>query len=151
MRHRILSRKCSLSICQDNHSLWIKSLSVFYSILKNPEKACPALRYWDPKPHKFFQIRKRDWFCNVHIEERDQSTQVLYLLQPIFNLIDDAQQHLSRNRTRFVDKKPDEIESRNLRQLVRKVKDYIQFLNLNKKYKTEFLDVGDGLAVSKKK
>ena len=50
----------------------------------------------------------------------------------------------------LVDKKPDEIESRNLRQLVRKVKDYIQFLNLNKKYKTEFLDVGDGLAVSKR-
>jgi len=50
----------------------------------------------------------------------------------------------------LVDKKPDEIESRNLRQLVRKVKDYIHFLNFNKKYETEFLDVGDGLAVSKK-
>ena len=50
----------------------------------------------------------------------------------------------------LVDKKPDEIESRNLRQLVRKVKDYIRFLNFNKKYETEFLDVGDGLAVSKR-
>lgn len=50
----------------------------------------------------------------------------------------------------LVDKKPDEIESRNLRQLVRKVKDYIHFLNFNKKYETEFLDVGDGLAVSKR-
>lgn len=50
----------------------------------------------------------------------------------------------------LVDKKPDEIASRNLRQLVRKVKDYIHFLNFNKKYETEFLDVGDGLAVSKR-
>lgn len=51
----------------------------------------------------------------------------------------------------LVDKEPNEIESRNLRQLVRKVKDYIHFLTLNEKYETEFLDVGDGLAVSKKK
>ena len=44
-----------------------------------------------------------------------------------------------------------EIESRNLRQLVRKVKSYKEFLEDNRKYKTEFLDIGDGLAVSVKK
>ncbi len=50
----------------------------------------------------------------------------------------------------LVDKKIEDIESRNLRQLVRKVKDYISFLKANSKYDTVFLDVGDGLAVSKK-
>ena len=49
----------------------------------------------------------------------------------------------------FKDEK--EIESRNLRQLVRKVKNYKEFLENNKKYKTEFFDIGDGLAVSIKK
>ena len=51
----------------------------------------------------------------------------------------------------LVDKDPDEISSRNLRQLVRKVKDYIEFLNSNPNYETTFLDIGDGLAVSRKK
>ena len=50
----------------------------------------------------------------------------------------------------LVDKNIDEIESRNLRQLVRKVKDYISFLKGNAYYETEFIDVGDGLAVSRK-
>ena len=49
----------------------------------------------------------------------------------------------------LVDKNPDEIESKNVRQLVRKVKDYILFLKGNPYYETDFLDVGDGLAVSK--
>ena len=44
-----------------------------------------------------------------------------------------------------------EIESRNLRQLVRKVKNYKDFLVNNANYDTVFLDVGDGLAVSIKK
>lgn len=43
-----------------------------------------------------------------------------------------------------------EIESRNLRQLVRKIKDYHDFLKKNKRFNTEFLDIGDGLAISKK-
>ena len=51
----------------------------------------------------------------------------------------------------LVDKDPDEISSRNLRQLVRKVKDYIDFLNSNTNYETIFLDIGDGLAISRKK
>ena len=41
------------------------------------------------------------------------------------------------------------IESRNLRALIRKVKAYHEFLENNKDYKTEFLNIGDGLAVSK--
>ena len=50
----------------------------------------------------------------------------------------------------LVDKNPEEIESKNVRQLVRKVKDYILFLKGNPYYETDFLDVGDGLAVSKR-
>ena len=41
------------------------------------------------------------------------------------------------------------IESRNLRALIRKVKAYHEFLENNEDYKTEFLNIGDGLAVSK--
>lgn len=43
-----------------------------------------------------------------------------------------------------------EIESRNLRQLVRKVRNYKEFLKENKEFKTEFLDTGDGIAISKR-
>lgn len=50
----------------------------------------------------------------------------------------------------LVNKDPDEIESRNLRQLVRKIKDYKDFLINNKEFTTEFIDIGDGIAVSKK-
>lgn len=50
----------------------------------------------------------------------------------------------------LVDKKVEDISSRNLRQLVRKVKDYTNFLKGNVNYDTEFLEIGDGLAVSKK-
>ena len=49
----------------------------------------------------------------------------------------------------LVDADPAEIKSRNLRALVRKLKDYIKYLEENKKYDTEFLDIGDGLAISK--
>ena len=51
----------------------------------------------------------------------------------------------------LVYKDPEKIESRNLRQLVRKIKKYKEFLEINKDYDTEFLDIGDGLAVSMKK
>ncbi len=50
----------------------------------------------------------------------------------------------------LVNKDLESIESRNLRQLVRKVKEYREFLENNKNYTTEFFDVGDGIAVSKK-
>lgn len=50
----------------------------------------------------------------------------------------------------LVNKDPELIESRNLRQLVRKVKEYKEFLINNKRYNTEFFDIGDGIAVSKR-
>ena len=51
----------------------------------------------------------------------------------------------------LVDKNDSEIKSRNLRALVRKIKDYIKFLETNEKYNTEFFDIGDGISVSIKK
>ena len=48
-------------------------------------------------------------------------------------------------------KKENEIESRNLRQLMRKLKNYHNFLRENKEYNTEFIDLGDGIAITKKK
>ena len=51
----------------------------------------------------------------------------------------------------LVFKDESEIESRNLRQLVRKVKNYKVFLLENKNYETEFLDIGDGIAISVRK
>ena len=44
----------------------------------------------------------------------------------------------------------EEIHSRDLRQLVRKIKEYKIFLEENENYVTEFLDIGDGLAISKR-
>ena len=43
------------------------------------------------------------------------------------------------------------IESRNLRQLVGKIRKYVEFLENNKEFKTKFYKVGDGIAVSIKK
>lgn len=51
----------------------------------------------------------------------------------------------------LVDTDLENIESRNLRGLVRKIKEYRSFLELNDKYDTEFLDIGDGIAVSKRR
>lgn len=51
----------------------------------------------------------------------------------------------------LVDKKEEEIKSKNLRALVRKIKDYIDYLKTNEKYNTEFFEVGDGISVSKRK
>ena len=50
----------------------------------------------------------------------------------------------------LVEQENDEIKSRNLRQLVRKVKDYKTFLEKNIRYDTKFYDIGDGLAISRK-
>ena len=43
-----------------------------------------------------------------------------------------------------------DIKSRNLRQLVRKINDYKRFLEKNSRYVTRFIDVGDGISVSRK-
>lgn len=50
----------------------------------------------------------------------------------------------------YVNKEISEIKTRNLRGLVRKIKDYINFLKENEEYKTVFYEVGDGIAVSNK-
>lgn len=50
----------------------------------------------------------------------------------------------------LVNTDPSNIESRNLRQLVRKVREYKEFLDNNETFKTEFLNIGDGLAISKR-
>lgn len=41
--------------------------------------------------------------------------------------------------------------SRNLRQLVRKINNYVEFLKQNNNYETNFYNVGDGISVSRKK
>ena len=51
----------------------------------------------------------------------------------------------------LVNKNEKEIESRNVRGIVRKIKDYIAFLKNNENYETVIHDIGDGIAVSKKK
>ncbi len=50
----------------------------------------------------------------------------------------------------LVDKDEEEIESRNLRTLVRKIKEYISFLKGNINYKTDFYELGDGISISKR-
>lgn len=42
------------------------------------------------------------------------------------------------------------IQNRNTRQLVRKINEYIEFLENNKQYNTTFIDIGDGISISKK-
>ena len=42
----------------------------------------------------------------------------------------------------------DQIQSRNLRQMMRKLNSYIDFLKDNEEFETTFVDVGDGLGVS---
>ncbi len=46
---------------------------------------------------------------------------------------------------------PEIIRSRHLRQMVRKIKNYIEFLENNGNYDTEFVNIGDGVAISRKK
>lgn len=43
------------------------------------------------------------------------------------------------------------IESKNLRQLVGKLENYIEFLKNNDEFDTEFIDIGDGLSISVRK
>lgn len=51
----------------------------------------------------------------------------------------------------LVQKNEKEIKSRNVRGIVRKIKDYILFLKENENYNTTIYDIGDGIAVSEKK
>lgn len=47
--------------------------------------------------------------------------------------------------------KYDEITSRNVRGIVKKITSFVDFLKENNEYYTEFVDVGDGISISKKK
>lgn len=52
----------------------------------------------------------------------------------------------------YVNKEEEEIKSRNLRGLVRKIKNYLEYLKTSDKYITEFYEnVGDGIAVTTRK
>ena len=51
----------------------------------------------------------------------------------------------------YVDMELSSIESRNIRGLVRKIRNYLEFLKNNSEFETTFLDIGDGVSVSKKK
>ena len=51
----------------------------------------------------------------------------------------------------LVQKDVDSIQSRNLRGLIRKIREYIDYLKNNPKYEVEFLKIGDGIAVARKK
>lgn len=44
--------------------------------------------------------------------------------------------------------KSEKIDSKNLKSLVEKIEDYIEFLKDNEEFNTTFYDIGDGLAVS---
>lgn len=50
----------------------------------------------------------------------------------------------------FVEQK-EEIENKNLRGLVNKIRDYIEFLKNHDEYETKFYKVGDGIAITYKK
>ncbi len=51
----------------------------------------------------------------------------------------------------LVMKNENEIESKNVRGIVRKIKDYISFLKTNENYETTIYEIGDGISVSQKK
>lgn len=51
----------------------------------------------------------------------------------------------------LVAKDEKEIKSRNVRGIVRKIKDYIRFLESNTSYETTFYKIGDGISVSESK
>lgn len=46
--------------------------------------------------------------------------------------------------------KSDQIESKNLKALVQKLENYVEFLNTNTEFTTKYYDLGDGIAVSVK-
>ncbi len=51
----------------------------------------------------------------------------------------------------YVNKDDEEIQSKNLRSLVRKIREYRDYLKDNDFYDTEFINVGDGIAITHKK
>ena len=75
------------------------------------------------------------------------------------NFLNKFEKNLNENGTIITDninfhglvKNVDEIKSRNLRMMVKKLKKYILFLNENLEYTTIYINVGDTLAVTRKK
>ncbi len=51
----------------------------------------------------------------------------------------------------YVEMNEEDITSKNIRGIVRKIKDYMDFLYSNNEYDTELLHIGDGLFVSKRR
>lgn len=51
----------------------------------------------------------------------------------------------------YVEKDLSEISSRNIRGLVKKIRNYKQFLENNVKYKTKFYNIGDGISVTERR
>ena len=51
----------------------------------------------------------------------------------------------------YVEMNEEEIESKNIRGIVRKIKDYIYFLENNMQYKTVIYKIGDGIAVTERR
>ena len=51
----------------------------------------------------------------------------------------------------YVEKDLSEIPSRNIRGLVKKIRNYTDFLKSSTKYKTEFYDLGDGISVTERR
>ncbi len=47
--------------------------------------------------------------------------------------------------------KKETIDSKNLRGIVDKIESYVDFLKTNEEFETEFIDVGDGISVSRRK
>ena len=47
--------------------------------------------------------------------------------------------------------KKETIDSKNLRGIVDKIESYIEFLKTKEEFETEFIDIGDGISVSKRK
>ena len=51
----------------------------------------------------------------------------------------------------YVEMDPDEIPSKNIQGIVKKIKDYIYFLENNMQYKTIIYKIGDGIAVTERR
>ncbi len=46
---------------------------------------------------------------------------------------------------------PENIKSKNLKALVKKINKYKEYLKENKEFKTQFIDIGDGISISKRR
>ncbi|XMB85155.1 O-methyltransferase [Mycoplasmatota bacterium WC44] len=51
----------------------------------------------------------------------------------------------------IIHKDNDEISSRDLRQLMRKLRNFISYLKENEEFNTEFYEIGDGISISKRR